>query len=131
MTTVGYKLRREIRDLFPAATTPAERAVALEIADTANENNRISLIEIDVLCARSGLGEDGLRKALQRLANRGLEFRMSRGKGKDGRDMYARNRQDINYRVPFPGEFETASGLILGGTTVPASACGKPVDKPP
>ena len=131
MTAVGYRMRREIQDLLPPACTPAERLVALQIADTARRDSRVSLIRKAELCTLTGLSEDGLKKALQRLLGRGLEFRVSKGKGSDGRPVYARNGEDIEYRVPFPGEFTAAYGPILGGTTVPPNGSGPPVEKPP
>lgn len=123
---VGYQLRREIEDLFPAGTTPAERLVALAIADTAREATRVSLITVPVLCARCGLGQDGLKKALQRLSARGLEFRISHGKGKDGRDVYTKPGYEIEYRVPFTGEFLAILPALNAGTTVPPSNSGRP-----
>lgn len=131
MTSVGYRIRREIEPLLPPACTPAERLVALKIADTARRDTHVSLVSKAELCALTGLSEDGLKKALQRLLRNGLEFRVSRGKGSDGRPVYARNGEEIEYRVPFPDEFAAAHRLTLGGTTVPPNGTGPPVDKPP
>jgi hypothetical protein len=131
---VNYRTREEITDLFPARTTPAERLVGLEIAQFARESTRISLIPLPLLAARSGLSPDGVRKALQRLSGRGLEFRISHGKGKDGREVYTKPGTEIEYQVPSAGEFAAAAGLadaINGGTTVPPYGCGQRVDKPP
>jgi hypothetical protein len=128
---VSYKLRREIEDLFPAACTTAERLVALQIADAAREATRISLIPVPLLCARTGLTRDGLRKTLQRLEKRGLQFRVSHGMGSDGRDVYTRRGAEIEYRVPSIGEFLAAHGLAEGGTTVPPSLNGNHAARPP
>jgi hypothetical protein len=119
---VGYKLRREIEGLFPGPCTPAERIVGLEIADRANESTRISLIGIDELCSLTGLQPIGVRRALQRLLDGyGLQFRVSRGKGKDGRDVYSSRGYPPEYRVPSCDEFLTAHRNLEGGTQIPPS----------
>jgi hypothetical protein len=132
---VGYKLRREIEDLFPGPCTPAERIAALTIADTARESSRVSLIPHAVLCARCGLTPQALKKALQRLSARGLEFRISHGKGRDGRDVYTKPGAEIEYRVPSVDEFGHAYKTLNGGTPVPPCLPDGPwlpaVDKPP
>jgi DNA-binding MarR family transcriptional regulator len=128
---VCYKLRREIEDLFPAKTTPAERLVALEIAESGRQATRISLMPLPLLCARTGLTSDGVRKALQRLSERGLQFRISHGQGKDGREVYTKPGTEIEYRVPSLDEFMAIHGLLDGGTTVLPSMGGQPVGKPP
>lgn len=118
---VGYKLRREIEDLFPERTTPGERLVALQIADDANERTRISLIDPVLLCARCGLAETGLKDALARLLKRGLEFRVSHGEGKDGRPVYAARNHPPEYRVPSFEEFMAVTGILEGeGTASPS-----------
>ncbi len=132
---MGYKLRREIEDLFPQRSTPAERLVGLEIAEYGHEATRISLIPIDLLCSRTGLSPDGIKKALQRLLSRGLDFRISHGKGSDGRPVYSKRGAPPEYRVPTTDEFLMASLSQEGGTTVPPSWLaqfnGQAVDKPP
>lgn len=128
---VCYKLRREIEDLFPERTTPAERLVGLEIAEYGRLATRISLMPQPLLCARTGLTPDGLRKALQRLSDRGLEFRISRGKGRDGRDVYTKPGFSIEFRVPSAAEFAALHPILNGSTPVPPSTVAGPVDKPP
>ena len=132
---VGYKLRREIEDLFPGPCTPAERLVGLEIAEYGHEATRISLMPISLLCSRTGMSPDGVKKALQRLLARGLDFRISHGKGSDGRPVYSKRGAPPEYRVPSVDEFMMASLTLEGGTTVPPSwveeITGRPVDKPP
>jgi hypothetical protein len=132
---VCYQLRREIEDLFPADCTPAERLVALEIAEFGRQDTRISLITLEYLCLRTGLKAEGIKRALQRLDKRGLQFRRSFGNGRDGRPVYRKPGTENEYMVPTAEEFEKASG----GTTVPPHLLrikpprptGKPVDKPP
>lgn len=132
---VGYRMRREIEALFPCGTTSGERLAALAIADTARRETRISLATPAELSARTGLSEDGLKKALQRLRKRGLDFRVSHGKGSDGRDVYTIPGSGMEYRVPSTDEFMAASGPFAapfkGGTTVPPNGRHGPVDKPP
>lgn len=132
---MSYKLRREIEDLFPPRTTPAERLVGLEIAEYGRDATRISLIPISLLCSRTGLSPDGIKKALQRLLSRGLDFRISHGNGSDGRPVYSKRGAPPEYRVPTPDEFLMASLTLEGGTTVPpswlAELNGRAVDKPP
>lgn len=132
---VGYRLRREIRDWFPAGTTPAERLVALEIADDARDETRISLMPQEKLCSRAGISADGLRKVFQRLHNSGLEFRRVRGIGRDGRPVFTKPGCDLEFQVPPADAFRKARGLpddyFSGGTGVPPSGAAGPVDKPP
>ncbi len=128
---VGYKLRREIRDLLPGSCTPAERLVALEIADTAKEESRIALVSRSVLCARTGLTESGLKTALQRLLSRGLEFRRPHGNGKDGRPGYTMRGAEIEYRVPSLNEFAATCLPWEGDALASPSLNGHAVDKPP
>jgi hypothetical protein len=123
---VGYKLRRDIEDLFPPGTTPAERLIALTIADKANEESRISLVRQGDLCAKTGLGIEGLKKALQRLSSRGLEFRRGCGKGRDGREVFTKPGYEIEYRVPSLNEFLAVHPPLNGGTGVPPSINGRP-----
>lgn len=128
---MGYQLRRQIEDLFPAACTPAERLVALQIADTAREASRISLIPMALLCARTGLTNEGLRRALQRLSGRGLEFRISHGIGRDGRHVYTKRGEEIEYRVPSVKEFDAIQDVAEGGTRVLPSLNGSHPARPP
>ena len=133
---MGYKLRREIEDLFPGACTPAERLVGLEIAEFGSETTRISLIPMDLLCHRTGLSPDGISKTLQRLLVKyGLQFRVSHGKGKDGREVYSCRGSKPEYRVPSADEFLASYLSQEGRTTVRpswlAQANGRVVDKPP
>ena len=133
---MGYKLRREIEDLFPGPCTPAERLVGLEIAEYGSETTRISLIPIELLCHRTGLSPDGVSKTLQRLLVKyGLQFRVSHGKGKDGREVYSCRGSKPEYRVPSADEFLDAYLGQEGRTTVRPSwltdSSGQPVDKPP
>lgn len=129
---LGYKLWREIKPLFPAGTTPAERVVGLLVADDAHEVTRISTrLPTALLCAMSGLSERGLRDAFQRLLTRGLEFRVALYESADGRPIYASRNHEPRFRVPTFEEFMAVIPPLEGGTAVPPSRLLSPVDRPP
>lgn len=100
MTRVGYKLYRQVRDLAPADWTSGERLVAWVIADDANDETRRSFLAPDEVAKRAGMTEDGVRKCLGKLAKKGFEFRVSLGKGSDGRDVYSLRGMPPQYVVP-------------------------------
>jgi hypothetical protein len=131
MTQVGYKLYRQVRDLAPGDWTSGMLVVAWVIADDANEDTRCSWIETAELCRRARMTPRGVRKALEKLAEDGYEFRVSRGTGKDGREVYATRGKQPTYMVPdiFQLMVRAAAvsyGLVdnrpQGGTTVPPLA---------
>jgi hypothetical protein len=97
---VGYKLYREVRDFAPADWTAAERVVAWVIADDAHDKSRISFMKLALLCHRTGLSPRGIRDALQRLRERGYEFRRSFGYDKNGNPVYAARGHEVEYEVP-------------------------------
>jgi hypothetical protein len=98
--SVGYKLYRQIRDFAPQDWTSGELVIAIMIADSANEETRRSYIDNADLCRRARMTDRGVRKALERLLERGFDFRVSRGKGKDGKEMYALSGKRTEYQVP-------------------------------
>jgi hypothetical protein len=125
---VGYRLYRQIRDLAPQNWTSGELVVAFIIADSANDDTRRSYLDNPELCRRARMSGDGVRKALQRLAERGFEFRVSKGKDKHGKRVYAVSGKSVEYQVPdvfmiLERGAAVAYGLVdnLGpaGTTVP------------
>jgi hypothetical protein len=125
---VGYKLYRQIRDFAPRDWTSGELVVAWVIADDANDETRRSFIPTDELCRRAHMGDRNVRKTLEKLADRGFEFRVSKGKGKDGREVYASRNNEPEYMVPdiFQAIIRAAGlayGLVgsttEGGTVVP------------
>ncbi|HEV2375171.1 MAG TPA: hypothetical protein VGS19_23805 [Streptosporangiaceae bacterium] len=119
MTEVGFELYREVRDDAPPDWTSGERLVAWVIADDAREKTRRSLIAMPELARRCGMTPEGVRKALQKLAERGFDFRVSHGRGKDGRDVYAANGHPAEYLVPD----------IFGILVERAGMAPRPVDK--
>jgi len=98
---MGYELRRQLREALGPDITGLQRAVALEIADDANEKTRVSLAPLSDLTRWTGAKDASvLRNALKRLAVNGWEFRMPIGKGKDGRLLYAVPGRRMTFRVP-------------------------------
>jgi hypothetical protein len=126
---VGYRLYRQIRDLAPQNWTSGELVVAFIIADSANDGTRRSYLDNPELCRRARMSGNGVRKALQRLAERGFEFRVGQGKDKNGKELYAVSGKPVEYQVPdifmlLERGAAVAYGLVdnpaAAGTTVPA-----------
>lgn len=137
---MGYRLYRQIRDFAPQDWTSGELVVALMIADSANEQTRRSYIAASDLEKLCRMGGRGVRKNLEKLAEKGFEFRVPYGKDSNGKPVYAVAGNGVEYQVP--GIFgtlqkasavafglvdnladgSTAAGLSTdrGGTTVPA-----------
>lgn len=114
---MGYKLRRDLREALGPDITGLQRAVALEIADDAKEETRISWVTLDDLARWTGAKDTAVvRNALKRLAAAGWEFRIPIGVAKkDGRVMYAKPGIRMTFRVPdFPG---VATATPMGGAT--------------
>lgn len=127
---MGYELRRQLREALGPQVTGLQRAVALEIADDANEQSRKSWAALDDLARWTGAKDTGVvRNALKRLAVAGWEFRVPIGKGKDGRLLYAVPGQRMTFIVPpfegvavaLPSEAKGEQGLPLGGAVATPS----------
>jgi hypothetical protein len=98
---MGYKLRRGLREALGPTITGLQRAVALEIADDANESTRMSWASLEDLARWTGAKDTNVvRNALKRLAAAGWEFRVPVGKGKDGRLLYAVPGKKLTFLVP-------------------------------
>lgn len=83
--------------------TTTERLVLVLIAERANEQTREAWpggTEAWDLGRLAGLTPTGLRGALQRLAQRGLEVRVAHGKDTQGRPVYAGWNRQTTYRLP-------------------------------
>jgi hypothetical protein len=128
---VGYKLYRQIRDLAPQDWTSGELVVAWIIADSANDGTRRSYLDSEDLSRVARMSPRGVRKNLEKLAERGFEFRVSQGKDKAGNDVYAVKGTTIEYQVPdifmlLERGAAVAYGLVDnladGGTAVPPKA---------
>ena len=138
---MGYELRRQLREALGPDVTGLQRAVALEIADDANEDTRISWATLEDLARWTGAKDSAVvRNALKRLAAAGWEFRIPIGVAKkDGRVMYAKPGIRMTFRVPNFEEVATATpkgeqGLSLGGATATPKGRGAtatPKGEPP
>lgn len=138
---MGYKLRRDLREALGPDITGLQRAVALEIADDAKEETRISWATLEDLARWTGAKDSAVvRNALKRLAAAGWEFRIPIGVAKkDGRVMYAKPGIRMTFRVPDFEEVAVAPpkgepGLPLGGavaTPKEGGATATPKGEPP
>lgn len=128
---MGYELRRQLREALGPDVTGLQRAVALEIADDANERTRMSMAPLDDIARWTGAKDTSvIRNALKRLAAAGWEFRIPIGKGKDGRVLYAVPGTRMTFRVPdfkgvataTPTESKGEHGLTQGGAPATPSS---------
>lgn len=98
---MGYQLRRALREALPQEINGLQRAVALEIADDARDETRLSYAQLEDLRRWTAAKDTNvIRNALKRLAVSGWEFRVPIGKGKDGRIIYAKPGVRLTFRVP-------------------------------
>lgn len=122
---MGYQLRRGLREVLGPDVTGLQRAVALEIADDAREDTRVSMAPLEDLARWAGAKDEAVvRNALKRLAAAGWEFRTPIGKGKDGRILYAVPGRRMTFRVP---EFEGVAPALSfpqGGATAHSEGAG-------
>jgi hypothetical protein len=138
---VGYDLRRALRDALGPQVTGLQRAVALEIADDANDTTRESWASLEDLARWTAARDiNVVRTTLKRLAAGGWEFRVPLGVGKDGRTLFAVPGRRLTFKVPpfegvatvtpkgeprIPLEAEGVTTVPTEGTTVPSE--GTPV----
>ena len=125
----------------PAAEglTPAERCVLFAIAERCHESTRRMLRHrsddeqlVDRIAAVTGCDRDGaLKRALRKLAKRGLEVRVPIRTGKDGRPVFTFDGHSMEFRLP---EFPASVDLPRGGTdshpSAPVDNSAGPVDNP-
>lgn len=133
---MGYELRRQLREVLGPDITGLQRAVALEIADDANEATRRSYASVEDLVRWTGAKDvNVLRNALKRLAAIGWEFRVPIGKGKDGRVLYAVPGKRMTFLVPPfegvalatpKGEQGLAQGVAVATPSTPQGVAGAP-----
>ncbi|MFI5799829.1 hypothetical protein [Streptomyces sp. NPDC051677] len=99
---MGYELRRTLREALGPEISGLQRAVALEIADDANDATRLSYAPLEDLRRWTAAKDTTVvRNALKRLAAAGWEFRVPIDKkGKDGRILYAVPGRRMTFRVP-------------------------------
>jgi hypothetical protein len=123
---MGYKLRRGLREALGPTITGLQRAVALEIADDANESTRVSWASLEDLARWTGAKDTSVvRNALKRLAAAGWEFRIPIGKGKDGRVLYAVPGVRMTFLVPpFEGVATATPSGSKGEPPLPQGGAG-------
>jgi hypothetical protein len=124
---MGYELRRQLREALGPDITGLQRAVALEIADDANERTRRSWVALEDLARWTGAKDSSVvRNALKRLAAAGWDFRVPIGKGKDGRALYAVPGTRMTFIVPDfkGGAGATPSGAKKGEQGLPIGGAG-------
>jgi hypothetical protein len=123
---VGYDLRRALRVALGPQITGLQRAVALEIADDANDVTRKSIVELEELVVWTGAKDASVvRNALKRLAAAGWEFRVPIGKGKDGRTLYAVPGVRMTFVVPpFEGGAVATPSPAKGEQGLPLEGAG-------
>lgn len=97
---MGIRLIVEVLDHAPPTLSAAERLLLVVVAENANDTTREGWPGMDVLCRRVGLKPAGVRKALQRLAGRGLDVRVALGKDGRGEPVYSWPGKRTTYRLP-------------------------------
>ena len=98
---MGYPLRRQLRDALGPDISGLQRAVALEIADDANDDTRESWVSLEDLARWTAARDvNVVRTTLKRLAAAGWEFRVPLGVGKDGRVLFAVPGKRLTFKVP-------------------------------
>jgi hypothetical protein len=125
---MAWQLTEDVRDNAPRMSL-GERAVLLAIAEQARvETRRTPPLGSEQLAEYAGLSKDGLRSALRRLRNRGLEVRMPLpGRvGKDGRPMFAVPGVRTTYVLP---TFDSGLAALLTPQAPGASECTGSADE--
>lgn len=97
---MGYPLYREVKRYAPDDLDTGELALLLILADEANDKTRECFPGMDELCAYMRMSAVGVRKILQRLAQRGIEVRVPVAKDSTGRAVYAVKGSRTTYRLP-------------------------------
>jgi hypothetical protein len=129
LTSVGHDLYRQVKNFAPADWTSGMLVVAWVIADAAHEHTRrATTLTHAELCRQARMTPRGVRKALEKLAGDGFEFRVAHGNDKDGNPVYATRWNGPEYQVPdIFMHLENGAAVALGlvdnhrqrGTTVP------------
>jgi len=121
---VAISLVVEVLDHAPRGLTQAELVVLVVLAEQAREETRECWPGMELICRRSRLQEDSVRKVFQRLAARGLELRVPVGKSKSGQPIYAHHGTRTLYRIPRfapPTGTGQSADTADAGTLVPPS----------
>lgn len=109
---MGYKLRREVRDLlWPGALTASERVLLLELADNANDDTRVAYPGMEWILAACDLPtKKRAGEHLASIAAKWFEIRVEVGKDKNGNPLYALPRKRTTYRFPTRAELMARHG---------------------
>ncbi|MBS2963816.1 helix-turn-helix domain-containing protein [Actinocrinis puniceicyclus] len=124
----------EVLDHAPRELTQAELVVLVVLAEQAREATRECWPGMELICHRSRLQEDSVRKVFQRLAARGLEVRVPVGKSRSGQPIYAHHGARTLYRIPRfapPTQNTQPVGGVEAGTPVPPSTVEAGMAIPP
>lgn len=126
---MGHEIRRALRDVLPPTIKGLMRAVALEIADDAWDDSRLSKdATLENLAKWTATPSTAtIRDALKRLAAAGWEFRVPIGTGRDGRRLYAVPGIAVKFKVP---EFELPGQPRTGEATPAKGEPGLPLADP-
>lgn len=98
--TVAYELVKEVLDHAPADLDPAARLILVCIAEECRGGSRMRDIPTETLNRRTGLGERGLRHALERLATAGIRVRVALAHDKHSRPLYALTGRVCRWVLP-------------------------------
>lgn len=127
---MSARLVAEVLHHAPADLTPLERLLLVVIAEAAQDHDRRGdsgrewkarecAPGLEALAQRCGVQPDSARRAIQRLAGRGLEVRVPLGpKSKTGQPVYAFQGHATTFRLP-------VLPCPAGGTTGVAPSCCK------
>lgn len=113
MLTVGFELRREVRDqlLWPGALTPSERVLVLELADNAGEKTRVGYPGMEWILAKCDIpSKQRAGEHLASIAAKWFELRVELGKDKNGKPLYAMPGKKTTYRFPTRAELVARHG---------------------
>ncbi|GGN39033.1 hypothetical protein FHR83_006810 [Actinoplanes campanulatus] len=109
---MGYKLRREVRDLLWAgALTASERVLLLELADNANDDTRVAYPGMGWILAACDIpSKKRAGEHLASIAAKWFEIRVEVGKDKNGNALYAMPKIQTRYRFPTRDELVARHG---------------------
>lgn len=116
---MSHALVTEVLDHAPADLTALERLVLVVIAEAAQDDHRPGIPareawpSMTALTRRTGTSPRGVRAAMRRLAERGLDVRVRQGTDRHGEPVYAYSGHATRYRVP------DLTRVREGGTPVP------------
>jgi len=129
---MGFKLRREVRDLIPPGLlTARERCLVLEIADACDDDNRSGYPGAERLAERADMPASKVGDMLAKIAAKWVELRVPLGVGKDGRLYYSRPRKCTTYKFPSADELVEAGKKARAKAAEKAPQDGGPSKKAP